>query len=233
MALHRNSPNIFQRSPQSPSSTTASAAATTTNNGNGNDQGLNITGSPPLIVAFLAVGLFMAAMLTIFGWRRVVFGRFLIQPIGGEGFHAPRMAESFYGEKPELWDLWTQSTVGSNERLKWEQIAPLSASIKQSGDDSDEARLAHLRMPSQLQSIQQHIRRHTRAARSADDQKPSAASAQGRKLQVAVAIAMPSPHRHDESTSEGPTSTDPHTHEHHDADPFIYSLGLMEMPWHS
>lgn len=222
MALHRNSgPNVFQRDTASPSSTTTSAAATSSSS-NGNE-GLSITGSPPLIVAFLAVGLFMAAMLTIFGWRRMVFGRFLLQPTVVDGFYAPRMAES-YGEKPELWDLWTEPSVGINEQLTWERIMPFSASIKQSEEDT------HLRNPSQLQSIQQQIRRHTRSAKATDD-----GSTQSRTLQVAVAIAMPSPHTLErESTNEGPTSADTHTHEHNDARPTLdYSLGLMEMPWHS
>lgn len=118
MALHRNSGPIFQRDTASPSSTTSASAATTTTSSSGNNQGLSATA----VVAFLAVGLFMAAILTIFGWRRIVSGRFLLQPtVADDGFHVPRTAES-YGETPRLWDLWTQPFVGSDEQLKWEQI---------------------------------------------------------------------------------------------------------------
>jgi hypothetical protein len=74
-----------------------------------------------LIVAFLAVGLFIAAILTIFGWRRMVFGRgFVMRPIEGDtAFFA--MSEHF-GEKPKLWDLWSHPPVGSMDQLEWEQI---------------------------------------------------------------------------------------------------------------
>lgn len=104
--------------------TTSGAHATSTstsNAGDGNNgQGLGVTGSPPLIVAFLAVGLFMAAMITIFGWRRMVFGRgFVIQPIERDRFFA--MSE-YFGEKPELWDLWSRSPVGSTDQLEWKQV---------------------------------------------------------------------------------------------------------------
>jgi hypothetical protein len=64
----------------------------------------------------------MAAMVTIFGWRRVIFGRFTLDPTEGQGFHTPGTAGPYHGEKPELWDLWTQPCVGSNEQVKWEHI---------------------------------------------------------------------------------------------------------------
>jgi hypothetical protein len=104
--------------------TTSGAHATSTSTSNAGDgdngQGLGVTGSPPLIVAFLAVGLFMAAMITIFGWRRMVFGRgFVIQPIERDRFFA--MSE-YFGEKPELWDLWSRSPVGSTDQLEWKQV---------------------------------------------------------------------------------------------------------------
>jgi len=243
MALHINGArDVFQRNLGSQGTITSTSTGTTSTSAaasptNSDDQGLSISGSPPLIVAFLAVGLFLAAMLTIFGWRRVVFGRgFVLQPIIGDRFHAPGMAEYYYGEKPELWDLWTRSPVGSNEQLKWERIMPLSASIKKSGEESfNDAEASgthtHSRIPSQLQTLRQHIRRHTK---SADEQKIDAVSVQNRTLQVAMAIAMPSPHKREcESTNEGLANAEIHTHEPHDTDPLEYSLGLMEMPWHS
>jgi hypothetical protein len=104
-----------------PTTTDAHATPTSTSNADdGNNGGLGVTGSPPLIVAFLAVGLFMAAMLTIFGWRRMVFGRgFVIQPIERDRFFA--MSE-YFGEEPELWDLWSRSPVGSMDQLEWKQV---------------------------------------------------------------------------------------------------------------
>jgi hypothetical protein len=51
---------------------------------------------------------------------------------------------------------------------------------------------------------------------------------------VAVAIAMPSANKHQpKSMNERSSGPEAPTHKAHDADPFEYSLGLMEMPWHS
>jgi len=166
----------------------------------------------------------------------VVFGRgFVLQPIVGDVFHAPRTGEYSYREKPELWDLWTELPVVGKEQLKWERIMPFSASIK--GEPFEVAQASdihtHPRIPSQLQTIRQHIRRHMKP-KLADKQKVTAGSTQNRTLEVAVAIAMPSPHKRErELTNEGPTSDDTHTHEPHDAELLEYSLGLLEMPWHS
>jgi hypothetical protein len=117
-------------------------------------------------------------------------------------------------------------------------VQPFSASIKKlGGEPFDDAQASdihtHPRIPSQLQTIRQHIRRHMKP-KLADEQKVNAVSTQNRTLQVAVAIAMPSPHkRQREPTNEGLASADTYTHEPHDADLLEYSLGLMEMPWHS
>jgi hypothetical protein len=123
-------PSVFPREQGSTVSSAAVSTSTTINapspptasNNGGNNQGSGVTGSPPLIVAFLAVGVFLAAMLTIFGWRRVVFARGLaMQPLGRDGFNTPRNTEHL-GERPELWDFWTQPITGSREQLKWERI---------------------------------------------------------------------------------------------------------------
>jgi hypothetical protein len=75
-----------------------------------------------LIVAFLAVGVFLAAMLTIFGWRRIVLVRgVVVQPMERDGFNTLGNAENL-GERTGLWDLWTHPSAGSNEQLKWERI---------------------------------------------------------------------------------------------------------------
>lgn len=77
-------------------------------------------GSPPLILAFLAIGIFSAAMIAVFGWRRVQFGREL--GYEGAGRDGRRFAgvgnsdltdsagrggsDSRLGEKPVLWEAW-------------------------------------------------------------------------------------------------------------------------------
>jgi hypothetical protein len=62
----------------------------------------NPTASPPLVLAFLAVGLFTAALITVFGCRRVTLGQRwaanhrAIQVVG---------IESKVEDRPRLWDL--------------------------------------------------------------------------------------------------------------------------------
>jgi hypothetical protein len=65
------------------------------------------SGSPPLILAFLAIGLFAAAMIAVFGYRRIHWGR----PWSVEGDvdvveRAPRRRRENFGERPKLWDVW-------------------------------------------------------------------------------------------------------------------------------
>jgi hypothetical protein len=76
-------------------------------------------GSPPLILAFLAIGLFAAAMVAVFGFRRVQ----LVRTFGVRG-----MANSFPPEesaiprpKPQLWE------VGLQDDGSWYKIAGYGA----------------------------------------------------------------------------------------------------------
>jgi len=118
--------------------------------------------------------------------------------------------------------------------LKWERVMPLSAAIKPSREALDAQATdthTHSRIHSPLQSIRQHFRH---ISRSADPPKSNVVAAESQTLQVAVAIAMPSPHKcQHESTLERPTIADFQTHGCHDPNPFEYTLGLMEIPWHS
>lgn len=79
--------------------------------------------SPPLILAFLAIGLFTISMVAVFGWRRVRLGR-------GAALHPFRNDETEFGEwrrgfgeKPKLWDLWTDGrAVGNEGDVGWDAI---------------------------------------------------------------------------------------------------------------
>jgi len=201
------------------------------------DSTLTPGSSPPLIVAFLAIGLFMAAMIAIFGWRRMTYGRGIIVRVGSPGVD-PQKATAYFGEKPRLWDLETQRTVENNGRL-WQYMLPLSASIKRplgeaiSPPDSTSAQVAGTtttRIPPHLEDIGRHFRRPTRVRKSADPEV-----AEGHTLQIAMAIAMPSSRKRErEGTHEGPEHTSNHTHELFDGDNRMeYSLGLMDIPWHA
>ncbi|KDQ31966.1 hypothetical protein PLEOSDRAFT_154169 [Pleurotus ostreatus PC15] len=109
-------------------------------------------GSPPLIIAFLAIGLFSIAMLLVCGWQRVRVASGWILPTpatsraGGRGnFKGERL-----GEKPQLWDvriaypepdthpadneddsgLHGKRSEGEVQKgMRWKDITPLSATI--------------------------------------------------------------------------------------------------------
>ncbi|KAH7923088.1 hypothetical protein BV22DRAFT_1106280 [Leucogyrophana mollusca] len=119
-------------STQDQSSTTSDLATNPTSSpsSNVNDpNGVDIftsNGSPPLIVAFLAIGLFMVAMAAVFGWRRVNGNRGLL-------VHQVRAARPgkkpvVLGEKPVLWDMWTRRAASTAiEDVRWENVMPFSA----------------------------------------------------------------------------------------------------------
>jgi hypothetical protein len=72
------------------------------------------TGSPPIIVAFLAVGLFVAGMLSVRFWR--------LNRARGTIQEARSVAAGgrVVGEKPVLWDLWLDEPIKS--RARWGDI---------------------------------------------------------------------------------------------------------------
>lgn len=73
--------------------------------------GIPPSASPPLILAFLAIGLFALSMLGIFGWRRIQFVR-----LRGEMHRRDWTADersstrTGLGPRPKLYDLWTIDT---------------------------------------------------------------------------------------------------------------------------
>ncbi|TFK73343.1 hypothetical protein BDN72DRAFT_854794 [Pluteus cervinus] len=98
---------------------------------NSNGNGANFfspTTSPPLILAFLAIGLFSVAMIAMFGWRRIQYGRGWaahlrdddeLTGFGPSGTRGTRglgrgglYGEPWFGEKPKLWDLWAEKRTG-------------------------------------------------------------------------------------------------------------------------
>lgn len=242
MPLHVNSgPDVFQRnlgsqatsSTVSPTGTSTIFAASTDGGSSG---ALTPGGSPPLIVAFLAIGLLMAAMIAVFGWRRMTYGRGIGVHLGRGGGVGPLKSLEEFGEKPILWDLWTQRPVGHHDdELKWDGIMPLSASIKKQLEDEETHDGTHSRIPAQHDNIRQHFRNPTRVRKTAAGNSKTEAPT----LQVAIAIAMPSSRKREhEWTHEGTSSTDDtsnHIHKPCDDDDNMlgYSLGLMDIPWHS
>ncbi|PFH49586.1 hypothetical protein AMATHDRAFT_4797 [Amanita thiersii Skay4041] len=66
-------------------SNTGTSDASTSSGNTDSSSRLNPGSSPPLIVAFLAIGLFTASMITVFGWRKVQFGVRGSSRGGGDG----------------------------------------------------------------------------------------------------------------------------------------------------
>lgn len=119
------------------SQTSTSPQPSSTNNSNNYNQMMsNIFGaneSPSLVVAFLAIGLFMVVMAGLFGWRRMRRGRLVVQPARPVRLRLrPGKKPIAIGEKPTLWDMWTRRDSEVTIDLKWENItvrqAPQSAS---------------------------------------------------------------------------------------------------------
>ncbi|KAF8548970.1 hypothetical protein OG21DRAFT_1515699 [Imleria badia] len=115
-----------------PTSTFSSAYSTPTDDSDGTSADslsdiLSSGGSPPLIVAFLAIGLFIVAMLGVFIWRRMSQSR--------RAQHRPittnrRPRPVSLGEKPILWDVWADPHVQERppmEATRWEYITPVAA----------------------------------------------------------------------------------------------------------
>src|ERR1700722_1734356 len=105
-----------------PSSTTASSSSTSASSTtSANDSDATGTsfftpgGSPPLILAFLAIGLFTAAMIAVFGYRRIHWGRPWTSEIQVEVDRSARRRHDF-GEKPKLWDVWATRGITEVER---------------------------------------------------------------------------------------------------------------------
>jgi hypothetical protein len=92
-------------------------------NGSSSEENGSPAGSPPLILAFLAIGIFSAAMIAVFGWRRVHFGRdanpwAYRTTFGIDMRRGMRDSDSIssingvreknLGERPVMWEAWTE-----------------------------------------------------------------------------------------------------------------------------
>lgn len=87
--------------------TSTSPSSTATSSNGDDDVGFfNSTSSPPLILAFLSIGLVAAAIIAAMGWRRTYLRH------GSRGMITRRPARSApveVAESPKLWDLWTDA----------------------------------------------------------------------------------------------------------------------------
>ncbi|KAJ3860503.1 hypothetical protein EV359DRAFT_85263 [Lentinula novae-zelandiae] len=113
MALQTES--SFSSTSTSASSSSSSSAATTNDNP---DSGsfFTPTSSPPLILAFLAIGLLVTAIIAALGWRRAYFVARFRSDVGRRqmGRGQIQKAEMDIGSKPKLWDLRTTSRISGS-----------------------------------------------------------------------------------------------------------------------
>ncbi|KAJ7913859.1 hypothetical protein B0H13DRAFT_458984 [Mycena leptocephala] len=194
-------------------STTTTAPSTTPTDSD-SEPGFSLSASPPLILAFLAVGMFAISMVVFFGWRRIAAGRTIWVP--------PPDAFSI-GETPKLWDVWNprerpQEAVTAH----WHNIQPLAATVWDDTPLHVPANSPPPRPDSLAAAAFAHLRRRYRRRRSqqAVEMDPKSSNAEPLvRLQIAVTIAMPSP---DYPSSSSWTDNE---------QPLEYSIGLYEMPW--
>ena len=96
------------------------------NDGSGSVFSMN--GSPPLIVAFLAIGLFTVSMSAIFAWRRMRQGRSRIAIGAGTAALRPMKKQVNLADKPMLNEVYTTTVEGLLlGDLRWEQVMPFAA----------------------------------------------------------------------------------------------------------
>ncbi|KAF8888566.1 hypothetical protein BD779DRAFT_1672241 [Infundibulicybe gibba] len=173
-------------------------------------------GSPPLILAFLAVGLFSAAMIAVFGWRRIQFGHRWQNgrqlALAGSRGELP--------EKPELWDLTTATPAKSSDEVRWHNILPLAA-LTSDTDPPNPDPPTHSRYAEPHIALE-YIHKLVRSSRrSTGDESALPAKHRDLQLQVAVAIAMPSRSGLKNDAKVGSN----------DGDGLEYSIGLYHRPW--
>ncbi|KAJ6495450.1 hypothetical protein C8R45DRAFT_987388 [Mycena sanguinolenta] len=198
------------------SSPSQSPSPVPTPNDSGSDgTGFSLTASPPLIIAFLAVGLFAISMVVFFGWRRMTAG------------HTPWVVpadNALIREKPKLWDVWSPHDQPMNApRWEWCNIQPLAAAVWDHTPRPTPPNNAPPPHHSLAAAALAHLRRRYRRRASPNnpviDAKLKCDESLVR-LQIAVTIAMPCP-----DIVRDCSRTEP------DDEPLEYCIGVHEMPW--
>ncbi|KAJ7104421.1 hypothetical protein B0H15DRAFT_942408 [Mycena belliarum] len=188
-----------------PSSSSGSAPDTSTNPAS------TLSGSPPLIIAFLAVGIFVISMVVFLGWRRVSYGRRRwVDPTDVD------IAQASIGAPPKLWDVrGYRANTG-----EWHEIQPLAATVWDHtprptpvSADTDGFRHDGTLLAAALAYLRRSYRRQPDGStpgggKNAEDVQPAV------RLQIAVTIAMPCP---DSRESDNQS--------------LEYSIGLYELAW--
>ncbi|KIJ61577.1 hypothetical protein HYDPIDRAFT_31183 [Hydnomerulius pinastri MD-312] len=229
-----------------PTSTLQSSPSSTPTDDGSDPNGMDIftsNGSPPLIVAFLAIGLFTVAMVAVFGWRRMSQSRGLvIRPVGPD-----RNSKKFLvlGEKPLLRDVWTRTASGTEaDETRWENLMPFAAVLTYppvapavSAPPMKHTAFSNHSPSRAMKELLSFARRFYSPVRPppppppADEEMVTQSSdeemwRQGSSMQISVTIAMPAPRAAHSETSERDLGIGGDK-----AELGEFCIGTMEVPW--
>ncbi|KAF9043500.1 hypothetical protein BDZ89DRAFT_234857 [Hymenopellis radicata] len=181
--------------------------------------------SPPLVLAFLSIGLFGAGMIGVFGWRRLQLGM-----VGGRGTDIGPPSK----ERPKLWDLWSDKAIYSRDSntMNWRNMMPVSAMtindnvpLSLSPSSSSRGPPTFREWVSQcLSHFRDGLVGHTRDGSRAEQGK---GQEENMRLQLIVAIALPSESRWRQKRSSTLSSCSAAEK----SDAVEYALGIRHLPW--
>ncbi|KAF7316151.1 hypothetical protein MIND_00133300 [Mycena indigotica] len=178
-------------------------------------EGFSLSASPPLILAFLAVGIFGFAMASFFLWKRWTERRNVPTTTNLEDIRPV--------EPPKIWDLWCSFDTQTKE---WASIQPLAATIWDRTPSPSSASSARVReeqasvSTGMVETLRHRFRRPQQSTTLASEEPPKilTESSSNFRLQIAVAIVMPE--LDSLSTKADKLSG------------VEYAIGLFETPWH-
>ncbi|KAI0918422.1 hypothetical protein AcV5_002416 [Taiwanofungus camphoratus] len=235
MALGSGQQSSSSSSIPSSTSGTSSASATSGGGGGGGSSSggfFSANGTPALILAFLAIGLFVGGMIAMLGLRRRILARRIRQWAGTPPASPPdwdvdardlierarngELRRRNIGKQPKLWDLCL--TTKDVTTCSWAEISmPISARVISKASSEAMRNVAPItalaphrpRLRNFVESRHFHLpfRRQQPPGPSYTTAPPSSA-----RLEVAVAIAMPAPYDCNAGVPD-------------------FSLGLVALPW--
>ncbi|KAJ7598953.1 hypothetical protein C8J56DRAFT_178197 [Mycena floridula] len=174
----------------------------------------NPEASPPLILAFLCIGLFVMVMTGVFFWRRIRGWSAQSEALAAV---LPRMAE-----EPRLTELWTVVEDPNGTDLQWAQIMPFSAvNLSPETPSSSTTKSPMFSGFSAYRRPLQDLKQLWLARKATSISEPPSAS----YVQVGVLIGMPNAKRRPRDSISKDDSDD-------SDDTFHYALGLSRITIH-
>ncbi|KAG0691554.1 hypothetical protein DFH29DRAFT_819414 [Suillus ampliporus] len=210
----------------------------------------SMNGSPTLVVAFLAIGLFTATMAALFGWKRMRSDRLSVRPV--RQTPRPRKKPTVLGEKPTLWEMWTHREEGVTIDTRWENITPFCAtlfcpieeppSLVLTKDVEPRPRNTFHSSLTMMSAVRKYFRPTPPpppppppVPPAHEDDMPERPRSgafsltEGSSVVMSFTIAMPSPTKHDKVTSSEASDRVSAPELLHDTELGEYCIGLMEV----